>query len=717
MLDRFSIKARQILLIAGLLLALIAVAAIGLLNLSRSSAALENMYEQRMASMLLLDKVIRSNNVVRIDLLEASLDNDVAKREARLQHAEQLLVEITETAKAFEALDKDARELELTTQWFAARAKYRQEGVLPTIEALRSGNASEARRLNDAVLAPIFAPVRELTDALMKYQEERAQTQYLASVERYELARIEVMIVVVVVAIAAIAFGLLTLRSILNPLHATVVLLADVAKGRFDRTLPPRTDELGRLIGSVNTVASTLVGFTAAQEEMARQHQAGAISFRIDESRFEGAYAEMAKSTNELVGSQIDLNMRIVGVVGRYANGDFSETIEPLPGEKAVVNQAIDEVKSRLSAIRDQILALSGAASRGDFSMRGDEQQFEHAFREMVVGLNSLMHAANRGIEAVSNTLAALAKGDLTCAMQGDFEGRFAQMQVAANATVDNLSGIVTGIKTAVESITQAAQEIASGNQDLSQRTEEQAASLEETASSMEELTATVRQNAENAKQANQLAAGARDVATSGGSVVAQVVTTMAAISASSRKMDEIIGVIDGIAFQTNILALNAAVEAARAGEQGRGFAVVASEVRALAQRSAAAAREIKSLIQDSAQNVETGTGLVGKAGSTMDDIVTQVRRVTDIMGEISAASAEQSSGIEQVNTTVTQMDQTTQQNAAMVEEATAAARSLEEQARGLMQAVSTFRLRSTIAAPAEPVRTSGERPRRLAAV
>jgi methyl-accepting chemotaxis protein len=229
----------------------------------------------------------------------------------------------------------------------------------------------------------------------------------------------------------------------------------------------------------------------------------------------------------------------------------------------------------------------------------------------------------------------------------------------------------------------------------------------------MEELTATVRQNAENAKQANQLAAGARDVATSGGAVVAQVVETMAAISGSSRKMDEIIGVIDGIAFQTNILALNAAVEAARAGEQGRGFAVVASEVRALAQRSAAAAREIKTLIHDSAENVTNGTALVNKAGTTMGEIVAQVRRVTDIMGEITAASAEQSSGIEQVNTTVTQMDQTTQQNAALVEEATAAARSLEDQASGLLQAVAAFKLGGTGGATAPAGR--GERPRRAA--
>ncbi|OLI91986.1 chemotaxis protein, partial [Xanthomonas oryzae pv. oryzae] len=227
------------------------------------------------------------------------------------------------------------------------------------------------------------------------------------------------------------------------------------------------------------------------------------------------------------------------------------------------------------------------------------------------------------------------------------------------------LAEIVNGIKQSAVSIKGAASEIASGNQDLSQRTEQQAASLEETAASMEELTSTVKQNAENARQANQLAIGAASVASQGGEIVSKVVQTMSGIEASSKKIADIISVIDGIAFQTNILALNAAVEAARAGEQGRGFAVVASEVRTLAQRSSGAAKEIKELIDDSVQRVTDGSVLVHSAGTTMGEIVASVQRVTDIMGEISAASQEQSAGIEQVNQTVTQMDETTQQNAA----------------------------------------------------
>ncbi|SEA41485.1 PAS domain-containing methyl-accepting chemotaxis protein [Variovorax sp. YR216] len=263
----------------------------------------------------------------------------------------------------------------------------------------------------------------------------------------------------------------------------------------------------------------------------------------------------------------------------------------------------------------------------------------------------------------------------------------------ALNQMSANLRAIVADVDVNVSGVMSTSGQIATGNQDLSARTEQQASSLEETAASMEQLTSTVKQNADNARQANQLAVMASDVAVKGGSVVSQVVDTMAAIDASSRKIADIIGVIDGIAFQTNILALNAAVEAARAGEQGKGFAVVAAEVRGLAQRSATAAKEIKGLIDDSVGKVGAGTALVGEAGKTMEEIVGSVKRVTDIMGEITTASLEQTAGIEQINQAITQMDQVTQQNAALVEQASAAAQALQEQAGGLVDAVSVFKL------------------------
>ena len=301
----------------------------------------------------------------------------------------------------------------------------------------------------------------------------------------------------------------------------------------------------------------------------------------------------------------------------------------------------------------------------------------------------SITGPINSAVE-VAQTIAA---GHLDSHIDTRAKDETGQLLLALKEMNDSLHHVCSQVRTGTDAIATASGQIAAGNMDLSSRTEEQASSLEETAASMEELTSTVKQNADNARQANQLAVTASDVASKGGAVVAQVVDTMGAINASAKKIVDIIGVIDGIAFQTNILALNAAVEAARAGEQGRGFAVVASEVRSLAQRSAAAAKEIKVLIDQSVENVEIGTKLVDQAGATMHEIVESVKRVTDVMSEISAANQEQNQGLEQITTAIAQMDTITQQNAALVEEAAAAAATMQDQASNLTQVVSTFKL------------------------
>jgi methyl-accepting chemotaxis protein len=365
---------------------------------------------------------------------------------------------------------------------------------------------------------------------------------------------------------------------------------------------------------------------------------------------------------------------------------------------KGPMRQSYTQVQSAL----DAIYKYQASAAKGEFeSGQGRYAVVRNtSLLVMLIGIGVagfmgvwIIRAITRPLADAVEVAGRIASGDLSRKIEVYTHDEAGLLFQALKDMNESLSRTIGHVRESSDVMDQAAREIASGNANLSFRTESQASSLEETASSMEELTSTVKQNADNARQANQLVVSASEHATKGGHVVGQVVNTMGSIKDSSRKISDIIGVIDGIAFQTNILALNAAVEAARAGEQGRGFAVVAAEVRNLAQRSANAAKEIKSLIVDSVEKVDAGSKLVDEAGKTMQEIVSSVKHVADIMGEITAASQEQSSGIEEVNRAITQMDETTQQNAALVEQAAAAAESMLDQAQSLMQAVSVFHL------------------------
>ena len=406
---------------------------------------------------------------------------------------------------------------------------------------------------------------------------------------------------------------------------------------------------------------------------------------------------------DKLVGTPMDLqgsgavdsrnaHQAQIKIGGRTFRVNTSPVIDESGQWLGTVAEWIDRTQE--VAVEVEIANIVVAASAGDLSKRIGKEGKDGFFATLADGMNGILTNMATVVAEVNTVIEAGKNQDLTARIDlAGKSGAFEQLSSGINALMDSMMEVVHQIQTAAQAVSAGSDEIARGNSDLSGRTEQQASSLEETASSMEEMTSTVKHNADNASQANQLARAARQEAEQGGAVVSSAVLAMQGINASSKKIADILGVIDEIAFQTNLLALNAAVEAARAGEQGRGFAVVASEVRNLAGRSATAAKEIKELIQESVERVEEGTKLVDKSGATLGDIVNAIKKVSDIVAEISAASQEQSSGIEQVNKAIMQMDGLTQQNAALVEEAAAAAESLQGQARGLLESMSRFRI------------------------
>jgi len=515
-LNELKVSTRLTVLVGCLSLGLVVIGLFGLWGMGNSNASLKTVYEDRtipMGQIAQIDKLMLQN---RLMIAGALLDPSPEEIAADTAGVDANILAINKLWDAYMATALTPEEAALARQFAEARSRFVEDGLRPSVAALRAGDLDGARRVVFEKNRPLYVPVGQHVAALMKLQVDLSEKEYRQSQERYESLRLLMILCTVSGIVLAAGFGFMTVRSI--------------------------SAELG-----------------------AEPREAAALA-------------------------------RSVGA------GDLTVAIQLKPGDTTSLMAQLKHMQENLTHIVRQVRQGSGAMAT-------------------------------------------------------------------------------------------ATSQIAAGNLDLSSRTEEQASALEETAASMHELAGTVKQNFDSGRHANQLAGSASDVAVKGGAVVSQVVHTMEAINESSRKIADIIGVIDGIAFQTNILALNAAVEAARAGEQGRGFAVVASEVRSLAGRSATAAKEIKGLIEASVNNVSDGCKLVEQAGSTMDEIVVSVRRVADIMGEITVASQDQTAGIDQINQAMTQMDQVTQQNAALVEEASAAAQSLEAQARNMVELVSVFKV------------------------
>ena len=538
------------------------------------------------------------------------------------------------------------------------------------------------------------------------------------------------------VVMAIMAFFII--RAITGPLSAIIGYFGRIAEGNYENKIDiSHNDELGKVMQALQTMQTTLsfdmnesrhmaneslrikIGLDSATTNVMIADTNGVIIYanRAVIDMFKQGLADIREvlphfDPDKFIGQNIDIfhkNPTHQQQMLKSLNTTHKATIKV--GSRSfnlAANPVISSAGERLGtcvewfdctaelAVQEEINTLVNAAASGDLTKRVSLEDKQGFMKKLGAGMNELLEVLAAAMDDVAVSLDAMAKGDLTVTITKDYQGTFGKLKEDINATVGKLTEVVTNIKESADMIKTASSEISMGNTNLSQRTQEQASALEETASSMEEMTSTVKQNADNARHANQLVTGTRDQAQSSGEIVTNAVGAMDAITTSSKKIADIISVIDEIAFQTNLLALNAAVEAARAGEQGRGFAVVATEVRNLAQRSATAAKEIKGLINESVENVENGTKHVDASGEVLAEIGGSVKKISDIVAEIAAASQEQATGIEQVNKAVMQMDEMTQQNAALVEEAAAASKSMEEQAVQLAEQVTFFKLKES---------------------
>lgn len=730
-----TIKSRLISLSVLLSMLLLVTGGIGLFGMSTATEALRNVYKERIVPLSQISAMQKLLLTDRLNIDEG-LDNpshELIRQNAAV--AEQNIEEINRLKNDYLSTPLTSEEKKLAEQFDENRKHFVDDGLKPAIAALRANDITQAHRVVADRFNSLYRPVGENIQQLLQFQLDASKQEFGMVISRQEMIR-NICIALLAGGIPIVLWlGFSLIRIIIHPLEAAIAHFVQIAQGNYDNIIEiTRRNEIGKLMEAIKSM-QTKLGFEVAEtqriadENLRVKIALDNVSTGVMIADNEGKIIYANKSVNDilseseasiranlpdfaadrLVGSKLDgfhkkpeqLAPLLDSLTETYtaniklADRTLTAITSPVLNEQGRRLGSVVEWQDRTAevAVEKEVSSIVVASSMGDFTKHFDLRHKVGFLRELGEGLNQLLYTSETSLNEVARVLAALSRGDLTETIRNEYLGTFGQLKDDSNTTVEKLKAIVNQIRIATDNIGTSAKEIALGNNELSLRTEQQAASLEETAASMQQLTATVQANTENAKQANELAIAASEVANMGSVIVGQVVSTMDEINDASQTINEIVSVIDDIAFQTNILAFNAAIEAARAGMHGHGFSVVAGEVRNLAQQASASAGEIKHIIEKSVAKINQGSKLAAQAGFTMEEILGAICGVTGMMSEITAASVEQSAGIEQVNQAVTQMDTMTQQNAALVDQAATAAQSLQEQAQNLALTVGSFKV------------------------
>ncbi len=701
--------------IAGLSLILATLA--GLWQANVAGGVAERIYLERTAPAMDLMKAVDALHRARQTILIALSEEN---EDAAQGHLKKIPAFDQAMKTALAAYKDAARDQKESMQALESRIADYNKARDQSVKMIEIGDRPSALENIKSNAGPKFDKVlASLSDVIQAQGELAKKDHETASADLKTGGMLQIGLALLTLSGMAVLFVVIT-RRILNQLGGEPADAAEVARriagGDLSTPIALAAGDTTSMMASMNSMQDSLANLIRDIHHVVASAVAGNLSQRLDVASREGFSRDIGVSLNQLLQTADTSLADIVRVSGALARGDLTQSIDrQYPGSFGQTAAAVNATVGALSKAIDGVRDVVQAASEADYSVRMDTSGAQGYTLTLAELLNRLTSVTEKGLTDIQRVASALAEGDLTQQVTNPYPGLLGATADGMNDTVEHLRQLISEVVTMVNAISLAAQEISSGNQDLADRTSQEAANLQETASSLEDITRVVDGNTRRAQEVNTLVHESSALAAHGGEVVRSTVLSMAGISQSAGKIGDIIGVIDSIAFQTNILALNAAVEAARAGEQGRGFAVVATEVRALAQRSATAAREIKTLIAHSVEATANGTAQVDRAGQTMEEIVVSIQRVTDIMASIAGASTEQATSIRQVSQTISSLDGVTQQNSALVEEVTAAAQSLQDQARALQGQVQRFRLGGSAPALAAPVRQKPTRPRLLA--